>query len=116
MATDVERLIVALEARTKAFENALNKANGVANKRATAIERRFQAMNRNMASGFNAAAGAAARAFAIIGSCRKQMARSTWARIHTRSPRRPNARRLRSWHATESRRSSSATTASRRLR
>ncbi|MDR6757842.1 tape measure domain-containing protein [Mycoplana sp. BE70] len=63
MATDVEKLIVALEARTKAFENALNKANGVANKRATAIERRFQAMNRNLSSGFNAAA----RAFAIIG-------------------------------------------------
>jgi len=67
MATDVERLIVALEARTKAFENALNKANGVANKRATAIERRFQAMNRNLSTGFNAAASAAVRAFALIG-------------------------------------------------
>jgi tape measure domain-containing protein len=47
-ATDIERLIVALEARTVAFERALDRANGVANRRATAIERRFQQMNQNL--------------------------------------------------------------------
>lgn len=52
MATDVERLIVALEARTRAFENAMNRANGVANRRATAIEKRFMSMNRNITSSF----------------------------------------------------------------
>ncbi|MDI6834506.1 MAG: tape measure protein [Rhizobiaceae bacterium] len=50
MSTDIERLIVALEARTKAFENALAKANSTANKRATAIEKRFAEMNRNVSS------------------------------------------------------------------
>lgn len=67
MATDVERLIVALEARTKAFENALAKANGSADKRARSIERRFQTMNKNLTAGFNQAGAAAARAFALIG-------------------------------------------------
>lgn len=50
MATDVERLIVALEARTKAFENALARANSTADKRAKAIEKRFAAMNSNVSS------------------------------------------------------------------
>ncbi|MGM4909119.1 tape measure protein [Rhizobium sp. 768_B6_N1_8] len=67
MATDVEKLIVALEARTKAFENALNKANGVANSRARAIETRFAKMNKALSSSFSQFAGAAARAFAIVG-------------------------------------------------
>lgn len=66
-ATDIERLIVSLEARTKAFENALAKANGTANQRANAIERRFKAMNRNVQDSFTVAATAAARAFALIG-------------------------------------------------
>ncbi len=52
MATDVERLIVSLEARTKAFENALNRANGVANKSARQIERRFADMNKNISATF----------------------------------------------------------------
>lgn len=67
MATDVEKLIVALEARTRAFENALARANGTADRRARSIERRFQTMNKNLSAGFNAAAGAAVRAFALIG-------------------------------------------------
>lgn len=50
--TDMQRLIVSLEARTKAFENALNRANGVANRRAKAIESRFALMNRNVSAGF----------------------------------------------------------------
>jgi len=67
VATDVEKLIVALEARTRAFENALARANGTADRRARSIERRFQTMNKNLSAGFNAAAGAAVRAFALIG-------------------------------------------------
>ena len=43
---DMQTLIVSLEARTKAFENALNKANGVANRRARSIETRFAKMNK----------------------------------------------------------------------
>ncbi|WP_454287080.1 tape measure protein [Rhizobium arsenicireducens] len=52
MATEVERLIVSLEARTKAFENALNKANGVANRQANSIEKRFKTMNKGLSSSF----------------------------------------------------------------
>lgn len=66
-ATDVEKLVVTLEARTKAFENALNRANGVANSRARAIETRFARLNKTMTAGFNAAGNAAAKAFALIG-------------------------------------------------
>lgn len=55
MATDVERLIVALEARTTAFERAMRQANGVANTRARAIETRFQQMNSRLATSFTAA-------------------------------------------------------------
>lgn len=47
---DVERLIVALEARTKAFENALNRANGIADKRARSIETRFAKMAKTLNS------------------------------------------------------------------
>lgn len=50
MATDMAKLVIALEARTKAFENALNKANGVANKRAKAIESRFATMNKRISA------------------------------------------------------------------
>ncbi|MNV02916.1 hypothetical protein D3C71_931560 [compost metagenome] len=66
-ATDIERLIVALEARTKAFENALAKANGTADKRARAIQRRFESMNKGISSGFSEIGAAALRAFALIG-------------------------------------------------
>ena len=52
MATDIERLIVSLEARTKAFENALAKANGTANRQAKAIEQRFKKMNSGISSSF----------------------------------------------------------------
>lgn len=46
--TDMQRLVVALEARTAAFEKAMNRANGVANRRARAIESRFAAMNKRI--------------------------------------------------------------------
>lgn len=48
MATDIERLIVSLEARTKSFENALTRANQTANRQANNIERRFKTMNKNL--------------------------------------------------------------------
>ena len=67
MATDVEKLIVALEARTRAFEAALAKANGTAEKRSRAIESRFQNMNKNISAAFRQVGASAARAFALIG-------------------------------------------------
>ena len=45
MATDMQRLIVSLEARDKQFVNAMAKLNGVVNSRAKAIEGRFAKMN-----------------------------------------------------------------------
>lgn len=53
MATDLQRLIVSLEARTKQFENALNKSVGISNKRASAIESRFARMNSKVTSSFS---------------------------------------------------------------
>ncbi|NRP70613.1 hypothetical protein ILFOPFJJ_01494 [Ensifer psoraleae] len=53
MATDdMQRLIVSLEARTKAFENALNRANNVANQRARAIDKRFKDLNKSVTASF----------------------------------------------------------------
>jgi tape measure domain-containing protein len=70
MATDVERLIVALEARTTAFERAMAKANGTANRQARSIERRFQQMNRNLSAGFAGLGSSLTKAFAVAGGLR----------------------------------------------
>lgn len=70
MATDVERLIVALEARTTSFERALRQANGSANRQARSIERRFQQMNRTLNSQFSALGGSLVKAFAFAGGVR----------------------------------------------
>lgn len=70
MATDVERLIVALEARTTAFEKALQRANGSANRQSRSIERRFQQMNRNLTSGFGNLGNSLVKAFAVVGGIR----------------------------------------------
>jgi hypothetical protein len=51
-ATDVERLVVAMEARTAAFEKALNRSYSQAEKRSNQIERRFSDMNKNIESVF----------------------------------------------------------------
>jgi tape measure domain-containing protein len=67
---DIEKLVVALEARTKAFENALNRANGVANRRAKDIETRFTKMNKAITSRFAMAGGDIAKAFAVIGGAK----------------------------------------------
>lgn len=48
MATDMERLIVSLEARTKAFENALIKANTTAQKQLRNIEKKFADTNKKL--------------------------------------------------------------------
>lgn len=51
MATDLERLIVSLEARTKSFENALNKANQTAKKQLGDIQKKFTDTNKKLADG-----------------------------------------------------------------
>lgn len=51
MATDLERLIVSLEARTKAFENALIKADKVSQQRLKSIERQFAQTNKKLEKG-----------------------------------------------------------------
>lgn len=66
----MQRLIVSLEARTKAFENALNKANGVANRRAKAIESRFTAMNKRVSATFAGLGKGAIGVFAGAASLR----------------------------------------------
>lgn len=70
MATDVERLIVALEARTTAFEKAMQQANGTAKRQARSIERRFQQMNKNLSSGFSGVGSSLSKAFAVAGGIR----------------------------------------------
>lgn len=70
MADDMQRLIVSLEAQTKKFENALNKANGVANKRARSIETRFARMNKSLTSSFGALQGVMLKAFAAAAALR----------------------------------------------
>ena len=52
MTTDVERLVIAMEARTASFEKALNRVNAQAAKQSTQIEKRFQSMNKNIENVF----------------------------------------------------------------
>lgn len=66
-AQDLERLVVSLSADIKKYENALNRANGITNTRARAIENRFAKMNKGIAAGFSGLAGGAVKAFAVIG-------------------------------------------------
>lgn len=66
-ATDLERLVVQLSADIKKYENALNRAQGVTNQRAKAIETRFAKMNATIGNGAANAAIAAGKAFALIG-------------------------------------------------
>lgn len=51
MATEVERLVAVLEARTAQFEKAMAKAAGVANSRASQIEKRFAKVNPSASRG-----------------------------------------------------------------
>ncbi|MDQ0996873.1 tape measure domain-containing protein [Phyllobacterium ifriqiyense] len=52
MAQDLERLVVQLSADIKKYENAINRAQGITNKNAQRIERRFTKMNANVSSSF----------------------------------------------------------------
>ncbi|MDT6938555.1 tape measure protein [Brucella pseudogrignonensis] len=85
MATDVERLVVAMEARTASFEKALNRANGVANQRARQIEKRFSTMNDNISRSFQnmLRAGAAIGGLGIGVSEIQRMA-DTWTDLSSR--------------------------------
>lgn len=50
MAADLEKLVVSLSADIKKYENALNRAMGVTNRKAKEIEGRFARMNKKVAS------------------------------------------------------------------
>lgn len=50
MAADMEKLVVQLSADIKKYENALNRAMGMTNRQAKAIENRFVRMNKRVAS------------------------------------------------------------------
>ncbi len=70
MATDVERLIVRLEASQAKFEKQLAKANQTANKRARSIEARFNRMNKNLSRGFSGLGASIAKTLAVAGGIR----------------------------------------------
>ncbi len=85
MATDVERLVVAMEARTASFEKALQKANGTANRQARAIEKRFQSMNDNISRSFQNMLRAGAAIGGIgIGVSEIQKMADTWTDLSSR--------------------------------
>jgi tape measure domain-containing protein len=67
MATDLERLVVQLSADVKGYQNALNKAQGLTNQRARAIENRFKQMNSAISSSYGGLVTSATKAFALIG-------------------------------------------------
>ena len=64
MPTDVERLVVRLEATQAKFEKQLAAANRTASRRANQIERRFASMNRTIGNGISRAARGWAAALA----------------------------------------------------
>lgn len=67
---DLERLVVQLSADITRYERALNRANGLTNQRARAIESRFKSLQSSVAGSFNGISSSAARAFALIGGAR----------------------------------------------
>lgn len=67
MATDLERLVVQLSADVKGYQNALNRAQGLTNQRARAIENRFRKMNSAISASYTGLAASATKAFALIG-------------------------------------------------
>lgn len=62
MATDVEKLIVVLEAKANAFEKQMAKAANVAAQRSGEIKRRFDEMNKRSGTAFSGLDGSIARA------------------------------------------------------
>lgn len=78
MATDVERLVAVLEARTTAFEKAMNKAVGVSNQRARQIEQRFDKMNGNINRSFQNLLRGGVAAIGGLGLRQLQQMADTW--------------------------------------
>lgn len=69
MATDLERLVVQLSADVKGYQNALNRAQGITNRQARAIESRFAKMNSNINASFRGMlAGSVAGVGGILGT------------------------------------------------
>lgn len=69
MATDLERLVVLLSADVKGYQNALNRAQGITNRQARAIESRFARMNSNINASFRGMlAGSVAGVGGILGT------------------------------------------------
>lgn len=64
MATDVERLVVSLEASIRGFERTMDRASGVADRSARRIESRFTTMNKRMEASFLSLNRGIATAFA----------------------------------------------------
>lgn len=67
MATDVERLVAVLEARTTAFEKAMNRAVGISNKRARQVEQRFDQMNGRITASFTKLGSGLQRGLGFLG-------------------------------------------------
>ncbi|WP_108398792.1 tape measure protein [Devosia submarina] len=70
MATDVERLVVSLEASVTKFDRAMAKASGVSDATARKIERRFASMNDRMQASFAGVGRGIATAFASAAALR----------------------------------------------
>src|SRR5690606_26237970 len=70
MATDVERLVVSLEASITKYERAMQRALGQTNQTARRIESRFERMNRGLGSSFAALQRGIAVAFAGVAATR----------------------------------------------
>lgn len=80
--TDVQRLIVSLEANVKKYEKALAKASGTADRRARQIETRFARMNRNLDAGFSRLGrGLLVGAIGAVGIRQIQQYADTWTRV-----------------------------------
>lgn len=70
MATDVERLVVSLEASITKYSRAMDKALGQTNTTTRRIESRFDAMNRRVSAGFGGLQRGIAAAFAGAAAAR----------------------------------------------
>src|SRR5689334_852263 len=66
MATDVERLVVSLEASAKKFENAMNRAVGVTNNSMSRVERRTERATARINQAFSRAGATIKAGFASI--------------------------------------------------
>lgn len=65
--TDLETLVVRMEAQMRAFENELKKARGVADRETRAIEKRFADSNKKLAGTFTGLGAAMTRGLGVLG-------------------------------------------------